>query len=291
MSIWHAGSWVAQQEGLSPPERHVLTVLFMHKNFKTGQCNPSQATLARETGYSERSIRTHLKTLVDKELIERESQRRSDGTRSSDKFTINFDQDEWELIRKDRKDKRKDLPVDAEATGKSRQDNRQISPEQPEDISGKHLIEHQEEQDARAREANGGASPHGAGDDDGDDAATARKEAQAAAITKVCTVWNENQNAIKAAVGEKPYQSWLHGLIPLKDDAETLTLGCYSTLIGQIIERDFGEIVGKILDRRIVCEFRPWISDAVRRRDEHQSRKGTANGVRAPERPENGSDG
>jgi hypothetical protein len=48
----------------------------------------------------------------------------------------------------------------------------------------------------------------------------------------------------------------------------------YNTAAWQrLIERDFGEIVGKIIGRRIVCEFRTWVGEAVRQRDERAARK------------------
>ena len=45
-------------------QRLLLVALAHHKNFKTGQCNPSIKTLAAECKISERSIHRNLKSLV-----------------------------------------------------------------------------------------------------------------------------------------------------------------------------------------------------------------------------------
>ena len=54
----HAKTFAAKT---TPRGRHLLHVLAIHHNEATGQCNPSHATLAAETGYSERTIRKILK--------------------------------------------------------------------------------------------------------------------------------------------------------------------------------------------------------------------------------------
>jgi len=59
----------------TPKGRHVLHVLVFHYNARTGQCNPSQETIARETGYSERTVRNVIRQDLANLVTSRRSQR------------------------------------------------------------------------------------------------------------------------------------------------------------------------------------------------------------------------
>lgn len=52
-------------EGLTSQEKAVALCLIWHRNTLSGKCNPSQATIARETGLSERAVRRAIKGLRD----------------------------------------------------------------------------------------------------------------------------------------------------------------------------------------------------------------------------------
>ncbi len=71
--------WAMEQE-IKPGPKLVLIYLSQHANEQTGLCNPSNATLARETGFSVSAVRGHLDYLVDNQLIERTRHRREDGS-------------------------------------------------------------------------------------------------------------------------------------------------------------------------------------------------------------------
>lgn len=56
-------------DNLTTSERIVALCLIWHRNTRTKQCNPGQATIARETGLKERAVRSALHGLVGKEVI------------------------------------------------------------------------------------------------------------------------------------------------------------------------------------------------------------------------------
>jgi len=49
----------------------VYLCLLFHKNNKTGDCFPSEETLAKKTGMTRNSVRKHIKSLLDFGIIER----------------------------------------------------------------------------------------------------------------------------------------------------------------------------------------------------------------------------
>ena len=55
---------------IGPTAFTIYCALLSHRNHLTGQCNPSIATLIRETGLDRRTIRRALSTLVTYQLVE-----------------------------------------------------------------------------------------------------------------------------------------------------------------------------------------------------------------------------
>lgn len=53
-----------------------------------GQCWPRQSTLVAKCGLSERALRAHVESLESGGYIKRERRHRSDGTRTSDLYTL-----------------------------------------------------------------------------------------------------------------------------------------------------------------------------------------------------------
>lgn len=106
--------------------KSVFLLLADHADDK-GRAWPSQETLAEVLEMSERTVRTAIKELVDSGLLTRKARWRPDGTRGTD--ILRFDMD---MVN------RQEMPVKAEqpanerkSTGKSRQINRQMAPNQP----------------------------------------------------------------------------------------------------------------------------------------------------------------
>lgn len=64
-------AWALKQRGLRPATKLVLVLLADHRNQKTGQCNPSQRTLARECEQDVSTINRHLGVLERRGLIKR----------------------------------------------------------------------------------------------------------------------------------------------------------------------------------------------------------------------------
>ena len=65
-------AWALGQENLKPTTKLVLVALADFRNHLTGQCNPSQKTLAQRCGLQVSSINRHLKQLESLGLIRRE---------------------------------------------------------------------------------------------------------------------------------------------------------------------------------------------------------------------------
>ncbi|TCP58433.1 helix-turn-helix protein [Rhodovulum bhavnagarense] len=64
-------TWALAQRDLKPATKLVLVHLANYQNKTTGQCNPSQKTLARDCGQTVSSINRHLSVLERRGLIER----------------------------------------------------------------------------------------------------------------------------------------------------------------------------------------------------------------------------
>lgn len=60
---------IFEAQGLTTSEKIVALCLIWHRNVRTGQCNPGQATIARETGLKDRAVRSALHGLVGKGVI------------------------------------------------------------------------------------------------------------------------------------------------------------------------------------------------------------------------------
>lgn len=89
MSV-EAIAWASKQRTGSPGAKLVLIALANYAN-DSGQCWPSQATLAMWTEQSDRTIRTHLATLESMGLITRQA-REVAGAFASDLITLNMGQ-------------------------------------------------------------------------------------------------------------------------------------------------------------------------------------------------------
>lgn len=88
MSV-QAMTWAFGARGLTPSEKLVLLCLANYAT-KDLQAWPSQETIAEETELSPRTVWSALKSLEAKEVIHRKRRFRSDGTRTTDVFTINL---------------------------------------------------------------------------------------------------------------------------------------------------------------------------------------------------------
>lgn len=72
---------------LRHPRKTILVALAYHANNK-GECWPKQSTLAAECGVNETTVRRCLAWLADAGYVERQLQRRDDGTRRSDLYRL-----------------------------------------------------------------------------------------------------------------------------------------------------------------------------------------------------------
>lgn len=86
MSV-HASAWAWKQEVDDPSTKLVLLKLADSAN-DDGVCWPSQRTLARECGLTERSIRYKLGKLVNLGLLKIEERRRPDGSKASNLYYL-----------------------------------------------------------------------------------------------------------------------------------------------------------------------------------------------------------
>lgn len=88
MSV-RAIEWAATYPGLTKLERTVLKELANRYNEKDGRAWPSQARMARETGYSRSSILRGLRSLEEKGLIVRvRSFKEKSGARTSNRYFL-----------------------------------------------------------------------------------------------------------------------------------------------------------------------------------------------------------
>ena len=88
--VYATQEWV---RGLELPRapKTVLAALATHQNRKSGDCFPGHETLAKDTGYSLRSVRRHVSWLRNAGLIN-VTHRAPGGVRKSDSYTFNV---EW----------------------------------------------------------------------------------------------------------------------------------------------------------------------------------------------------
>lgn len=84
-----ATKWAWRIE-LPPLQKAVLLALADLANGRF-ECWPGQRRLAEMTGYTDRSVRSALVELVSRGLVSRETRARSNGSRSSDRYTLHVD--------------------------------------------------------------------------------------------------------------------------------------------------------------------------------------------------------
>ena len=86
MSI-QAINWALRQE-VKPSARKFVLVCLANYADADAMCFPGQASIARDTGQSERSVRAHLSALESGGLITRSHRQRLDGSRTSDIYEL-----------------------------------------------------------------------------------------------------------------------------------------------------------------------------------------------------------
>lgn len=82
-------SWVMEQDIRPAGLKFTLVALANHADAR-GVCWPSQATLVKHTGHSERTVGRHIQELEDRRLIERRRRHRKNGSRRSDLYRLTF---------------------------------------------------------------------------------------------------------------------------------------------------------------------------------------------------------
>lgn len=60
---------IFEAESLSTSEKIVALCLIWHRNMRTGQCNPGQALISRETGLKERAVRSAIQGIAAKGVV------------------------------------------------------------------------------------------------------------------------------------------------------------------------------------------------------------------------------
>ena len=100
--------WV---RGLELPRapKTVLAALAGHQNRKTGDCFPSHETLAKDTGYSERTVRRYVSWLRDAGLISTARRFKNDGRVSTHNYSFAVD---WNSLTSGQADHRTERPQD-----------------------------------------------------------------------------------------------------------------------------------------------------------------------------------
>lgn len=84
-------TWARKQQ-LKLSEKNLLVALASSFNEKKGYCFPNNKTLARWCSCSERTINRHIKSLVSKNLVQKEEMRNHLGYRIGTKYYLNFEQ-------------------------------------------------------------------------------------------------------------------------------------------------------------------------------------------------------
>jgi hypothetical protein len=85
---WAFQRWAFAQTAGSPTRKALLSALAAMADASTGRCEAKQGTLAAWVEVSERSIREHLRGLVEAGLIAQRHQYRIDGTRRGSEFLL-----------------------------------------------------------------------------------------------------------------------------------------------------------------------------------------------------------
>lgn len=91
MSI-RALAWAMRQE-LPATTKMVLIVLADHHNSETGQCNPSIKRIAKVAGADDSTVKRHISKLDQAALLTIKQNDRSDGSRTSNTYILEVDND------------------------------------------------------------------------------------------------------------------------------------------------------------------------------------------------------
>ena len=108
-----ATAWAYRQDPGDPGAKFVLVALADFAD-EVGSCYPSQSTLARMTGQSDRTVRRHLKAMEKSGLIRRERRFGAGGSRTSDRYVL-------ALSTPGQIDQRSDCPVVTVTSGQNDQ--------------------------------------------------------------------------------------------------------------------------------------------------------------------------
>lgn len=149
---WQAVRFAMAQNIKPAGRKMVYVALAFHADATKGQCFPGQQMLARETGQTDRAVRSHLNELQRIGYIRRERRHRvADGSRSSDRYSLAWfpewvesgDKEPWPLVvggKSQLEDSSGGLSEESssttEANRKISQANRQNFPPLPEEPSG-----------------------------------------------------------------------------------------------------------------------------------------------------------
>lgn len=71
---------------LKPSEMQVYHAILKYANRTTWRCYPSVSTIMKDTGLGERTIRSAIKVLVDREIIWKQERRRDDKGNTSNMY-------------------------------------------------------------------------------------------------------------------------------------------------------------------------------------------------------------
>lgn len=84
-------TWAKKIPGLTQGEQSLLTIIASSFNDKKGCCYPKIKQLAAWCSCSERTIKRHIKSLISKNIVQKEDVRNQLGHRVTSKYTLNFD--------------------------------------------------------------------------------------------------------------------------------------------------------------------------------------------------------
>ncbi len=85
-----------------------------------------------------------------------------------------------------------------------------------------------------------------------------------------CSVWNAKAPALRAELGEAAWNAWLSQVTPYEDDGMTLILAVPSRFMGHRIRGNYGPVLERILERKVMFIVKPCAGPAARERRSHQ---------------------
>ena len=121
---FQAVTWAMKQD-ISPAGRKFTLVMLASYADADGTCFPGQNRLGKDTSQSDRTVRSHLASLEAEGFIKRERRQRQDGSRTSDRCLICFEEIQPE-----------EISPTPETISAGDEANRKIKTGQPEIISG-----------------------------------------------------------------------------------------------------------------------------------------------------------